>query len=454
MTKPNFLPIATLTFFSLILPVAGQSGAPEFEWAVRAGGAKHDKTRGLTCDAAGNVFMTGEFAETADFGKQALTSRGNLDFFLAKYSPTGECLWVRQGGGTKVDRGYEVEVDREGNAYVTGHYESDDATFGEGPALPQRGQYDIFVAKYDPSGKLLWLRSAGGAGYDYGHGIGVDGRGNCYVTGGVVGNNTFGEQPVENPIGSHLFLAKYDRTGEFAWVRQSRGKGAAGQTVAVDRGGNSWVAGNVAGDADFGGASVTASGGDVVLVKYDPEGKALWAAGAGGSSNGVACGVGVDAKGNSYINGMFKANATFGSTTLKGSGEYDVFAAGYDPKGVPLWAHMGSSPGIDYGLGLAADPRGGCYAVGEIGGTAGFEGVTVPNAGGRDLFIARYEADGKLSWIKAAGAEKDDLCYCVALDGKGRAYLSGAFNGATKYGATAISAVGGNDVFLTRVRLP
>ncbi len=456
------LPLAALAFLVAAVspaPVSGQSKEPEFLWAVRAGGKKADKTRGLTTDAAGNVYMTGEFAEVADFGKHTLTSRGDYDFFVAKYSPAGECLWVRQGGGARTDRGYEVEVDRQGNVFVTGHYQSTDATFDGSPALPQRGDHDIFVARYDPQGKLQWVQTAGGEGYDYGHGIGVDGTGNCYVTGGVVGNNDFGGEKVENPVGSHLFVAKYAPSGKIAWVRQSRGRGAAGQALAVDRSGNCWATGSVSAEADFGGATYAATGRDVVLVKYDADGRALWATGAGGKSDGVATGVAVDDRGHSYIGGMFKSTAVFGNTTLSGSGDYDLFIAGFDPDGKPRWAHKGASAGIDYCLGIAADPKGGCYAVGEISGTATFSSTgsnaatTVPNAGGRDLYVARVEQNGTLSWVKPGGTEGDDLCYCVALDGKGHAYLSGAFNRTTRYGTASLTATGSNDIFLTQLRL-
>jgi hypothetical protein len=436
------------------LPALCLASEPGYVWTVRAGGARHDKARGLCTDRAGNVYLTGEFSETADFGKEKLTSRGDYDFFVAKYSPKGECLWARQGGGTKTDRGYGVAVDEQGGVFVTGHYQSSDALFGSEYSLPLRGDYDVFTAKYDPSGKLLWIRTAGGERYDYGHGIGVDGAGNCYVTGGVVGNTTYGDKAVENPTGSHLFLVKYSPTGDLVWARESRGNSASGQGLAVDRAGNSWAAGGTTGPVDFGGVSLNGSGADLLLVKYDPEGKALWAAGGGGDSSGVAVGVSIDRQGNAYVGGMLKGTATIGSTTFTSHGEYDMLAAKFDLQGKPVWAHTGGGPKTDYCLGIAADPKGGCYAVGEIAGSTMFEGQSVVSAGGQDLYVAHYDAAGKPVSIRNGGAEKDDLCYCIALDGKEHAYLSGAFNGTTKYGSTApITSIGGNDIFLTKVRL-
>lgn len=446
-------PIVSL-LLAAALPVICLAAEPSFVWSVRAGGAKYDKTRGLCTDRAGNVYMTGEYAETADFGKEKITSRGDYDFFVAKYSPEGECLWVRGGGGAKTDRGYSVAVDGQGNVFVTGHYQSADATFGDGPALPLRGDYDVFTAKYDASGKLLWIRTAGGEKYDYGHGIGVDGAGNCYVTGGIVGDATYGDKAVINPTGSHLFVVKYSPTGELVWVRESKGASANGQGIAVDAAGNSWSTGSTVGDAEFDGVTLKAAGKDLLVVKYSPDGKALWAAGGGGNSDGLGTGVGIDRQGNAYVGGMLKGTATFGSTTFKSAGDYDMFAAKFDPQGQPVWAHSGGGAETDYCLGIAADPDGGCYAVGEIVGATSFEGQSITSTGGRDLYVAHYDASGKPVSIRPGGSERDDLCYCIALDGKGSAYLSGAFNYTTKYGTTApITSTGGNDIFLTKLKL-
>ena len=439
---------------ALALPALCLAAEPSYVWTVRAGGARYDKTRGLCTDRAGNVYMTGEFGDVADFGTEKITSRGDLDFFVAKYSPQGKCLWVRPGGGAKTDRGYGVAVDEQGGVFVTGHYQSSDALFGDAYSLPLRGDYDVFTAKYDSSGKLLWIRTAGGAKYDYGHGIGVDGAGNCYVTGGIVGDATYGDHAVLNPVGSHLFVAKYSPSGELVWARESKGPGANGQGIAVDKAGNSWSTGSTSGDAEFDGVTLKAAGKNLLLVKYSPEGKALWVSGSGGTMDGLGTGVGLDRQGNAYVGGMFKGSATLAGVALNSAGDYDMFAAKFDSQGKPVWAHAGGGPETDYCLSIAADPKGGCFAAGEVVGSASFEGQRVVSAGGRDLYVAHYDASGKTVSIRPGGAERDDLCYCVALAEKEYVYLSGAFNGTTKYGDTApITSIGANDIFLTKLRL-
>ncbi|MFN6051757.1 MAG: hypothetical protein ACK47R_13075, partial [Planctomycetia bacterium] len=88
---------------------------PEFEWVATAAGKLHDKVRCICSDPAGNIFLTGEFTGTTTFGAHVLTSAGGMDFFVAKVDPAGKFLWVKSGGGDKIDRGYGISADRDGN---------------------------------------------------------------------------------------------------------------------------------------------------------------------------------------------------------------------------------------------------------------------------------------------------------------------------------------------------
>ena len=95
------------------------------------------------------------------------------DAFVARYNRAGTLLWVRQAGGFTNDDARGVATDGQGNAYVTGGF-GEVATFSQF-TLKSAGQSDIFVAKYDPEGQLLWVRQAGGSGVDLGRGIALDG---------------------------------------------------------------------------------------------------------------------------------------------------------------------------------------------------------------------------------------------------------------------------------------
>ena len=201
-------------FRRLILPLllcATATAAPSLPLAVSFGGAKHDKTRCINLDAQGNILITGEFAGDSKFGEHPITSAGDMDFFVAKLDPQGKCLWAHNGGGSKVDRGYGIAADATGNVYVTGHSQGSDARFSD-QAIPNAGDYDTFVAKYDPAGKLLWIKTEGGPGYDYGHGIAVSTQGRVFVTGAIVVDKI-----------ARLFCSCYDGNGQLLWHKTTEG---------------------------------------------------------------------------------------------------------------------------------------------------------------------------------------------------------------------------------------
>ncbi len=101
--------------------------------------------------------------------------------------------WVVSAGASDSDVGRGIAVDNAGNSYVTGLFLFT-TTFGSTTLTAKGGggSGDVFVAKLSPSGKFLWVVSAGGGSWDFGWGIAVDNAGNSYVTGAFVGPATFG----------------------------------------------------------------------------------------------------------------------------------------------------------------------------------------------------------------------------------------------------------------------
>jgi hypothetical protein len=109
-----------------------------------------------------------------------------------------ELAWAKQAGGTSNPHtsGWGIAIDGRGNSYVTGYFIRT-ATFGEGEDNETEltagdEDFDIFVAKYDRDGLLVWAKQAGGTDYDQGADIAIDGSGNSYVTGLFSGAATFG----------------------------------------------------------------------------------------------------------------------------------------------------------------------------------------------------------------------------------------------------------------------
>src|ERR1051326_1574886 len=172
-----------------------------FPWAAQAGGSGNDAGYGISHDANGNTYVAGRYSTTATFGSFTLGGNNGsfTNAFVAKYDASGNVLWVKKGGTpNKNDGAYAIATDAAGNSYVTGYFQ-DTATFGSF-TLISSGMEDVFVVKYDVNGDALWAKRFGNTGSEYGYGIGIDGAGNCYVT-----DNIF-------------MITKYNTNGALQWT--------------------------------------------------------------------------------------------------------------------------------------------------------------------------------------------------------------------------------------------
>ena len=488
--KARYLLLAVLSLcFGLQMSQALQ--AQDLVWAKRAGGTSIDFGRGIAVDGSGNSHVTGEFFGSATFGpgetnETTLTSAGNRDIFVAKYDASGDLVWAKRAGagGASFDQGLGIAVDGSGNSYVTGHFVGS-ATFGPGETnettLTSAGFDDIFVAKYDASGDLVWAKRAGGMSFnDFGQGIAVDGSGNSYVTGNFQGSATFGPGETNQTIlnsagGGDIFVAKYDASGDLVWAKRAGGTAVdVGNGIAVDGSGNSYVTGDFGGSATFGPGetnetTLTSSAGsfDIFVAKYDAPGDLVWAKRAGGTSIDFGRGIAVDGSGNGYVTGNFNGSATFGpgqtnETTLTSAGSGDIFVAKYDASGDLVWAKRAGAGGasFDQGRGIAVDGSGSSYVTGNFNGPATFgpgetNETTLTSTGFVDIFVAKYDASGDLVWAKRAGGTGFDEGRGIAVDGSGNSYVTGRFNDLATFGPggtneTTLTSAGSDDIFVAK----
>ena len=124
-----------------------------YKWAKSVGGDGNEFGASIAVTNDNLYFyVTGGFEGTVDFGVRTVSSRGAKDIFLAKYDSDGNILWVETAGGPGYDSANAVCVDDVGNAYITGVcYQN--AKFGNiTPTIPIHGLPNCFVARYSPNG--------------------------------------------------------------------------------------------------------------------------------------------------------------------------------------------------------------------------------------------------------------------------------------------------------------
>ncbi len=370
---------------------------------------------------------------------------------------------TRQAGGLANDAGKDIVVDLQENTYITGVF-SDSARFDSSHVLTSAGAEDIFVAKYDNTGKTQWAINAGGSGSDEAHAVAITAHGGIGIAGCTHDDQTPAALGLTHPaVGDEdIFVARYDADGKELWRVLAGGAGSdKGTDVAFDSAGNCFVTGFFQGEAKFNkadepAAKINSAGeSDCFVAKYDATGHLLWVRSAGGAAADTALSIAVDHLGNCFVTGVFQDSAVFGSgqsnmTTLKSAGAGDVFVAQYDAKGKFRWARRIGGPQHDRGKSLVSDGRRNLYVVGDFFDVASVDrdSLTLKSAGKEDVFLARYDSAGALQWVRSAGGKTKDLGESVALGQGGKIYVSGEFSGKAKFGEHELECEDKLDIFV------
>jgi hypothetical protein len=136
----------------------------------------------ITTDAAGDVIVIGSFLETIAIDGTTLTSAGSFDVFVAKLDPDGGLLWASSFGSADLDAAQDVATDAADNLLLTGHFRGTGVDFGGGP-LENRGDDDLFAVKLTGAGEHLWSRGYGDNLTQIGRGIAAEPQGDALVVG-------------------------------------------------------------------------------------------------------------------------------------------------------------------------------------------------------------------------------------------------------------------------------
>jgi hypothetical protein len=431
---------------------------PVLEWATYYGGAATEDGYGVTTDPSGNVYMTGYSLSPTNIATsgsyQSVFIGGILsatDVYLVKFDSTGVRQWATYYGDWGTDNSTCITSDPLGNVYIAGNTSSLNGIASPGSfQVFNGGATDAFLAKFSPSGNLVWSTFYGGtspAGIvnsDYAYAVKCDDSGNVYMAGQTNSTDNIATAGSYQPVLSGLadaYVVKFDSTGARQWGTYLGGTGFdQARALNLDSSGNIYVAGGTQspnGIASTGSAQTTLGGNsDGFLIKLNNEGAYQWGTYFGGTDYDGIGGVTCDEEQNIYISGNAGATSnalsTTGSHQSTAGGNGDAILAKFDPAGTKVWATYYGGSGIEQANAVAYDGFGNIYVLGSTKSIAGiatagtFQDTISMNGSRYEAFLAKFEKDGTRIWGTYYGGKGDDYGKALAMYATtGDLYFSG-----------------------------
>jgi len=422
----------------------------EAVWARSGGDSTDQRLNGVVVNSSGDIFVTGAFAGTLKLGDEPLTSAGGFDVFVARLDKAGNVVWSQRFGDQFDQSGNGVTLDTSGNVLITGDFKGT-TDFGGG-VLQSAGAEDIFVAMLDPSGKHLWSKRFGDIAYQSGRSIAADASGNVAVLCTVEGTTSFGGGLLQTAGGADVALAKLNAGGNHLYSKIFGGPSAdSASEITIDSKSNITITGSHAGTSTFGGAPLVSAGGnDIFVARFTDAGIHLWSEGFGDAADQTGRSIDVDFMGNIVLTGAFLGALDFGGGPLQSAGSEDIFVAKLDPMGAHIWSKSFGDPTQQIGRAVAVDSAGNVIVTGSLTGSVDFGAGPLTSAGMSDIFLAKWSPAGDHLLSKAFGDAADQSGRALAVDAKGF-LLGGQFQGSIDLGNVSLTSSGSYDLFITRI---
>ena len=430
--------LVTLTALGLAL---GASGAPVLRADSAAittlasstyyGSTGLDEANDVAIGPDGSVYVA---------GRSDVVGTGS-DAFVVKLAPDGShVVYSTVVGGSEFDTAMALTVDAAGNVYVVGHTNSTNLPIVGGFQKLLAGDTDVWIAKLDASGNVVYSTYYGGASFENGMAIALGPTGAVYVSGStgsldLPGVNGF-QMAYGGGFGEGFVLKMYaDVRGPVFATYLGGGDDESVSDIAVDGLDRAHVVG-ATGSLDFPLAAAlqsTFGGGfkDGFVTAFSPDGAALvFSSYIGGFDSDQVLSTAIDGAGAVYLTGStssFDYPTLFAYQSFLGGGAGDAFLTKLAPGGTSIvYSTYFGGNGSDVATEVAIDAEGNVHITGETDSTSlPLVAPIQPFVNGIDAFYARFSPDGAtLLRATPLGGSGLDSSSAMAI-GLGDAWLVG-----------------------------
>jgi len=375
------------------------------------------------------------------------------DVFLVKYDATGKLKWVKTFGGIDDDIAIGVDVDEFDNVYISGYFNNQTVINGN---TIIGSAWDIFVVKYNSEGDYQWLAHPESSSSELAYGIAIDSNNDVVITGWYNSNLFFGDVELPTYGGSDVLVAKYDTNGNFLWAKHAGTTSIDyGYKIDTDIQNNIYITGTASKNSDFGGVLLPEDG--MYVAKYNQLGEIQALSNA---KTGVIS-ISVSPSGTGYVTGRFTGTATFtGQTPIileSFEGSDDAYLAKFNSDLQWEWVLQGWGADTDKGKAVYTDNEENAYLAGSFTKDFNLGNFTLNSVQeSQDVFVAKVSPNSQVQWIIPAGKEFADLSTDIVANNEGESFVTGWFQDAISFGEINITTAVPGDLnfFIANVSPP
>lgn len=392
--------------------IAKYNDQGQLQWIKQLAGTSTDRVNGIVIASDNEIYIVGEFRDKFYYNNDSLVSQDQLDVLVAKLDSSGNFQWATSANGWGYESGNDITLSPNGNLVITGYYENN-LYFGT-DSLLANGLRDIFVATIDQQGNPLWIKTLSGPAFEEGKSVATDSSNNIYLVGSFRdflypnGNTISGNGSYD------VYLAKYDQTGQLLWVETMGGPSAdEGTYVNVDNKQNIVLVGWY--DRYMEIDTILLSGSkeeDGFAAKFNPNGDLLWVESLAGTFDERSYGVDFDDNNNVYIMGTLDSLLILDGDSLKNrhlNRPTDIYIAKYDEGGTYQWAQALGHYFNDFCYDLIVKDPTTIYLAGSFQDSSIFINDTIVSQNGYDVFVAKFSVDTTVSIRQIPSGEANTL---------------------------------------------
>ncbi|MBN8680354.1 MAG: T9SS type A sorting domain-containing protein [Chitinophagales bacterium] len=398
--------ISKLLLFCLLVPACALS-QPTIEWTKAIGGTSADEIHAIQLIPNGHCMVVGfGLSNNGDF----LGKYGVNDIWLAKLDASGNLVWKQNYGGLNDDRAYGLKSTSDGGWIVAGKTRSNSVDVSG-----NHGDFDAWVVRLDSLGNIIWQKCLGGSGADEAWNVVQAPDGGFVVVGTT--NSTDGDITVNYGI-DDVWVAKLDATGNLLWQRSFGGSESdEGRAISNTDDGGFIIAGRTS--SVDGHITQTQGGMDFWVVKLNFEGKKEWDKNFGGIGIDFAEDVHQTRDGGFIVTGVTRSNNGHATGS---HGLYDILVVKTDKDGEVEWIKVLGGSNEDTGRCIIQTKDDGYAVCGQVQSS---DGDAIGNDGLADGWVVKLSPSGELQWQKSLGGTQDENFNAIIETSEGALIMAG-----------------------------